>query len=397
VTRRTPLWLGAALLLVAVNLRMPITAVGPVLDDIRADTGLSSAGAGLLTTLPVLCFCVAGAAVPALARRVGEEPALLLGMLVLALGTALRLDPAVAPLFVGTLLAGAGIAVANVLLPTLIKQDYARPGAMMGLYTAGMSIGGAFAAALTVPLEHGLGSWPRALAFWALPALGAALAWLPVVLRARRADAVERPARVKLWGDRRAWLLTGLFAFQSTLFYMTAAWVPDLLRDGGMSEGRAGTMLGIALLLGIPTALLMPLLTARSRDQTWLVLVPFVAWGAAIAGLLADPVGGAPLWMVLAGLGQGAGFSLTLTLIVLRSPDGAHATALSGMAQALGYVVSASGPLLLGILHDATGTWTLPLIVMLVLCVAMLVCGLGAGRPGQVHGRLSPVASGRVG
>jgi CP family cyanate transporter-like MFS transporter len=393
VKRRTPLWLGAALLLIAVNLRMPITAVGPVLDDIRADTGLSSAGAGLLTTLPVLCFCGAGALVPALARRVGEEPALLIGMLVLALGTALRLDPAVAPLFAGTLLAGAGIAVANVLLPTVIKHDYDNPGAMMGLYTAALSVGGAFSAALTVPLEHGLGSWPRAIAFWAIPALAAALAWLPVVLRARRAAAVERPARVVLWGDRRAWLLTGLFAFQSTLFYMTAAWVPDLLRDGGMSEGRAGAMLGIALLLGIPTALFMPILTARTQRQTWLVLVPFVAWGAAVVGLLADPVGAAPVWMVLAGLGQGAGFSLTLTLIVLRAPDGAHATALSGMAQALGYVVSASGPLLLGIIHDATGSWTVPLVVMLGLCVAMLVCGIGAGRPGLVRGRLADVSA----
>jgi CP family cyanate transporter-like MFS transporter len=391
VTRRTPLWLGIALLLIAFNLRTPITSVGPVLDDIRDGVGLSGASAGLLTTLPVLCFCVVGALVPALARRVGEEPALLIGMLVLAVGAALRLDPAVAPLFAGTLLAGVGIAVANVLLPAVIKHDYDRPGTMMGLYTAVLSGSAALAAALTVPLEHGVGSWNRAVALWAIPALAAALAWTPVVLRARRArhaaPPAAPPARVRLRGDRLAWLLTGLFAFQSTLFYMSVAWIPDLLRDGGMSDGRAGAMLGLALLLGIPTALLLPMLAGRAHDQRALVLIPFVTWGAAILGLLLDPTGLTPLWMVLVGLGQGAGFSLTLTLVVLRAPDGPHTTALSGMVQALGYAVAGCGPFVLGVIHDVTGGWSVPLITMLGLCVAMLACGLGAGRPGLVRGR----------
>lgn len=389
MSRRRAWWLAAALVLIASGLRLPLASVGPVLDDIRAAVGLSSAGAGALTTLPLLCFAGAGAAVPALARRVGTESALLLGVLVLAAGIALRAFPQLVPLFAGTLLIGGGIAVANVLVPVLIKREYARPGAMMGVYTAVMTAGAAIGAGLTVPLADGLGSWQAALAVWALLPLVAAASWLPAVRHARSEPSQPPAPPVRLRGDRLAWLLTGVFACQSTLFYATVTWMPDLLQDGGMSHARAGAMLAIAMLLGIPSGLLAPVLAGRMRDQRAILAGAVALWVVGLSGLLVAPIGPAPLWMVVLGLAQGASFSLAMTLVVLRAPDQERATALSGMVQAVGYLLAAAGPLALGALHDATGGWDAVLVAMLVLAAGMLACGLGAARPGTVRGCVS--------
>ncbi len=392
--RHGSLLVAAGLLLIAANLRLPITSVGPVLDDIRDGLGVSSSVAGTATTLPVLCFALAGAAVPAFARRVGEEAALLVGMLVLAAGCALRIVPAIVPFFLGTLLAGVAIATANVLLPAVIKRDFPRPGTMMGLYTAIMTAAAAIAAGVTVPLEHALGSWNAALAVCAVPAFVAAVVWLPQARAAEREPAAERGQRIRLGRDPLAWLITGLFAFQSSMFYAVATWVPDLLRDAGMSDGRAGAMLSIIMLLGIPGALAVPVLAVRLRDQRPLVVAAVLLWFAGLGALLVAPVALAPLAAVAVGMAQGAGFSLAMTLVVLRAPDGAHATALSGMVQGVGYLLSASGPVLFGILHDLSGGWTAPLVAMLVYAVGMLACGLGAGGPRRLRNRAAAAAQG---
>lgn len=389
---RHRLGLAVALLLIAVNLRLPLVSVGPVLDDVRDALGLSSTAAGALTTLPLLCFAGAGAAVPALARRVGLEMALLLGMLALVAGAALRFAPQIAPLYAGTFVAGVGIAVGNVLLPALIKREFAPPGLMMGLYVAVMTTGAAVATALTVPLERALGSWELALGAWTVPAVVATVAWLPALASARRGEPVAPVPKVRLRGDRLAWMLTGLFAFQSTLFYALVAWMPDLLRDAGLSDGRAGAMVSIAMLLGLPSGLLAPIVAARMTDQRVLVAGSAALWIAGLAGVLASPTTLTELWMVLMGIAQGAGFALAIALVVLRSPDGARATALSGMVQSLGYVVAAVGPLALGALHDLTGGWDAVLVTMLAITGLMLACGLGAGRPGTVGGRMEPAA-----
>jgi CP family cyanate transporter-like MFS transporter len=388
--RRHHVGLAVALLLVAFNLRLPLVSVGPVLDDVRDALGLSSTAAGALTTLPLLCFAGAGAAVPALARRVGLETALLLGMLALVAGGALRFVPDAGTLYLGTFVAGVGIAVGNVLLPALVKREFAPPGLMMGLYVAVMTTGAAVATALTVPLERALGTWEAALGAWALPAAVATVAWLPALARARRGAPVPPVPKVRMRGDRLAWLLTGLFAFQSALFYALVAWMPDLLRDAGLSDGRAGAMVSIAMLLGLPGGLLAPIVAGRMTDQRVLVAGSAGLWVAGLAGVLAFPTTLTALWMVLMGIAQGAGFALALVLVVLRSPDGARATALSGMVQSVGYVVAATGPLALGALHDLTGGWDAVLVAMLAITGAMLACGLGAGRPGTVGGRMEP-------
>ena len=246
-SRRTPLWVGAALLLVALNLRLPLAGVGPVLDDLRATLGLSNAAAGLLTTLPILCFGVAAAGAPAVVRLLGAEGGLLAALGIIIAGTAVRLVPDVAPFFLGTVMLGAAIAVCNVLVPIVIKRDYPRPGTMMGLYTMVLISGAALGAGFTVPIEHALGSWWDALGVWGLGAVVAFAAWAPAVRKARSVRGVERPPRVLLRGDRLAWLLTVTFGIQSLLFYVTLAWVPDIVRAAGIGSTAAGVMLSIEM------------------------------------------------------------------------------------------------------------------------------------------------------
>jgi CP family cyanate transporter-like MFS transporter len=381
---RAPLAFGAALLLIGLNTRLSLAGIPTVLDDLRADLRLSRTTAGLLTTVPVLCFGLVAPLAPRLARRTGAEAALLGCMVALAAGIALRLAPATGPLFAGTVVAGVAIAVTNVLMPAIIKRDFERPGVMMAVYSTSLSVSAALAAGLTVPLEGALGSWRWALAAAAVPALVAAIAWLPAV-SARDGVLVNPPPAVRLWRSATAWLVTGTFAVQSTLFYITIAWMPDILRDEGMSAGAAGGMLSIAMLLGVPTSMVVPILAGRLDDQRLLLVGATGLWVAGLTGVLVSPDSGAAAWMVLIGLGQGAGISLALMLFVIRTPDGEHAAALSGMAQTVGYAAAAVGPLAIGALHEATHGWHTPMAVMLGACGALLAFGLGAARPGMAR------------
>ena len=386
--RVTAFLIGLTLTLIALNLRIAITSVSPVLDDIRRTLGLSSTAAGLLTTAPVLCFGLGAVLAPGVARRLGLERALLVCTAVVVAGIALRIPIATGPLFAGTIVLGLAIAVTNVLLPAVIKRDFPRPGVMMGVYTMSLSLSGAAGAGLSVPLERAFGgSWRWALAVWGLFALLAAVLWLPAVLRAhRRGDVEETPPRISLASDRRAWAITGLFGFQSLCFYAVAAWLPDILKASGISKGHAGLLLSILMLCGIPTSLLMPVLAARRADQRPLVAICVAMWVAGLLGILLAPTHLSLLWMVLAGFGQGAGIALALTLVVVRSPDGNHAAVMSGMAQSWGYVLAAAGPFAVGAVHDITGSWDAALGVIIFAAVMMLVCGLPAAAPGMLRG-----------
>jgi CP family cyanate transporter-like MFS transporter len=382
---RSPLLLAAAILLITLNLRLVITAVPPVLDDIRAALHLSGVGAGLLTTAPVLCFGITAPIAPVLGRRLGEETALMGCLIALTGGIALRAIPAVPPLFAGTILLGVAIAIANVLIPSVVKRDFPRPGTMMGLYSVGLGASGALGAGLTVPLEDALGSWRWALAAWGAVAVLAALTWIPA-LSASRATPAEPPSRVTLWRDRTAWMITGFFGFQSLLFYSVASWAPDILRDAGMSSGTAGFMVSVVLIVGLPVSLLTPALAARREDQRPLAAGMAALWIAGLLGLLLSPGTGTLVWMAFIGAGQGAGLALALTLMVVRSPPGGTAAAMSGMAQTVGYLLAACGPVTLGAVHDATGSWHPPVLLLLAATVALLGCGLGASRPRMLGG-----------
>ncbi|WP_063762790.1 CynX/NimT family MFS transporter [Streptomyces sp. NRRL S-1448] len=392
-TGRRALHLGAGVVLLALNLRPALVAVSPLAGTIRDDSGMSAAATSLLTALPLLCFGLLAPVAPRLGRRFGMERSLLGTMALICLGTALRLLDSVVALFAGTVVIGAAIAVANVLLPSLIKRDFpARAGLMTGLYSMSLFGGAALAAGVTVPVQHAAGlNWQATLACWGALALVALLCWLPQVRSRTRVPAAAarqaaRPVR-GLWRSALAWQVTAYMGLQSLSYYAAAAWLPTMLTDAGMSAGDAGWMLSFSSLLGIAGSFLAPVVVGRRLSAGTLATLGALLCAAAFTGVLTAPVAGAYVWMVLLGLGQGAAISLALLFIVQRAPDARHTAQLSSMAQCFGYVLAATGPAVLGAVHDASGSWTVPLTVLLALLLPQITAAWGAARHRHVAGR----------
>jgi CP family cyanate transporter-like MFS transporter len=366
-------------------MRPAAAAVGPLIGRIKSDTGLSSTGAGALTTLPVLCFGALAPLAPPLARRLGERTTVALALLLLLVGTLVRLVPGLGFLFFGTALAGAAIAVGNVLLPVLVRGNFPdRVGLLTGVYTTALIGSAALAAGVTVPVADAFGGgWRPGLAIWAVPAVIGLAVWAPQLARRRpaRADPGEPVTNVRsLMRDPVAWAVTVFFALQSAGFYATLAWLPSVFHSHGLSTPYSGFLLSLSLLVGLIPALTVPSLAARASHQRQFVLV-FVAFIAAgWLGAILAPRTVPYLWVVLLGLGQNAMFPLALTMIVLRGGPVASTAALSTMVQMLGYLLAAGGPLAIGAVHDISGSWTPALIVLLALLVPQTVMGLEAAR-----------------
>lgn len=397
-TRGGALLLVTAVVLVALNQRPAVVGVAPVLRDLRADTGLSSALAGLLTALPVLCFGAFAPLAPRLARRLGLETAVAGSLVLLAAGIALRLLTPVALLYASSLVAGAAIAVANVLMPAYVKREFHRPGTVMGLYSASLNAGAAAAAGLTVPIGVALGlDWRTALGSWLLLAVVALALWLPVAGVRRSRPAPEDPG-AGAWALLRAPLarqVTLFLGLQSVEFYSVGAWLPTLLADAGVPVGEGGLMLAVASMVGAGGALVAPAQAGRMRTQRPLVVAVLAAYLVGLVGLLASPASGTVVWVALFGLAQGGGFAIALTLIVLRSATPLVAARLGGVAQCLGYLLAAVGPVVLGALHDLTGGWSWPVVLLLVLLLPMVWAGWGAARDAVLGApRTEPVGAG---
>lgn len=388
----SPALLAGGVILVAINLRPAAASIGPVLDRIQSDTGLSAGWAGALATLPVLCFGLLAPLAPPLARRLGVHTAIAVAMVTLVTGMLLRLVPGDVFLFLGTALAGAAIATGNVLLPVIVRRDFPdRTGSAMALYTTSLIGFAALAAGTTVPLANGLGGgWRPGLGIWAAPAAIAAFAWLPALVRpdpSRRAGAgtaARTPTVRPLLRQPLAWQVTLFFAVQSGGFYTTLAWLPDIFKSHGASDSHAGFLLSLSIVVGLLTSTTLPGLAARMRDQRWLVVVCSLVWAAGLTGILVSPMSLPYLWAVLLGLGQNSIFPLALMLIVLRGGSLATTEGLSTLSQSVGYMLAAIFPLAVGALHGAAGSWTPPLILLLALLVPQVVFGLGAGRNRQL-------------
>jgi CP family cyanate transporter-like MFS transporter len=380
-------WAAIAVVLLALNLRPVIVAVSPLFDTISARLELSSFLAGLLVTLPVLCFGALGPLAPAIAARFGFERSLAGVLVAVVAGSAVRLVPTVPALFLGTLLVGAGIAIGNILLPGLIKRDFShRLGLMSGLYSMSLAAGATLAAGITIPVAQAAGwDWNEALAAWGLFALLGLACWTPALWHARGSAGHPPTLGIRLANDRVAWFVTIFFGMQSFNFYSTTAWLPTILIGYGHDAVFAGLMLSLVNLVSILPALVIPLVLDRVRNQALFTLAISAVYLAAFGGFLALP-GVVVLWMVLLGLAQGAGLGLALTFIVLRSPDEGHATKLSGMSQSWGYLFAALGPLVLGGLHDLSDAWVVPWLLLTALLVPQAVSAYLAGRPGLVGG-----------
>ncbi len=388
--------------LMTANLRIAIAALSPVLPQIQSSFGLSSAMAGLLTTLPVVCFGAVAFAVPAMRRRASDHVLLAGALGALIAGIALRLAPSVLALFAGTVVLGAAIALSNVVLPSVVRAEFAtRIPLMMGLYSMALSAGAAAGAGLTVPFERALGiDWRPALGLWGLPAAIALGVWLGEVKRHRRRNPAHRPgasrhdiaeasASRRLWRDPLAWSVTGFMGLQSLGFYAALAFVPTLYQSHGLSAARAGWLLSFSNFPAILASLFAPLVARRMGRGDVAVTVAVACCAAAFLALAIDPVPLAYVWMTLLGLGQGAAIALALSFIVLRSPDPAHAARLSMMAQGCGYLLASLGPLLLGIMHDVANSWSPAMYLLGALLVPELAFGLRAASD-RVVGGASP-------
>ena len=381
--------LGASLVLIAFNLRPVFSSASALLPEIRGTLGLSATGASLLTTLPVVCLGLFSPLAPRLAQRLGTERTLLLVVFLLALGTALRGLSSIPLLFLGTALAGACIAVGNVLLPGLVKRDFPDKAALMtGCYTMALCAGAASAAGLTLPIEHALGgSLGGALAIWALPALVVGLLWLPQVLATRR-QAKRTGFRVEgLWRDRLAWQVTLFMGLQSALAYCVFGWLVPILRERGLDGVTAGAIVSVSVMVQAASCLVAPHIAVRGKDQRLINVVLCGFAVVALLGLLFAPLSTVWIWAVLQGVGQGGLIAVALTVIVLRTRDPHVAAHLSGMAQCVGYLLAAIGPLVVGLIRGWTGSFAWSAVLFVLLGLGAAVNGWFAGRALYVKAR----------
>lgn len=372
------------ILFIAVNLRPALAGVGPLVEDIRRATGLSNGMLGLLTTLPLIAFGLISSLTPLFTKRFGIGGTLLGAMLLLTIGIAMRAIDWIPALFLGTLLSGIAIAFGNVLLPSLTKRNFeSNSGIITSFYSSMMAIGAAVAAGISVPLAEDLGlGWRGSLGVWALLSLIAFLVWLPQVKRLKNIGSNRNylESMKKLAGSRSAWQVALFMGLQSLTFYVILAWLPAILQSRGFDASFSGWLLSLSQATGIVGSLTIPVFAGNRKDQRGIVLILFILEIISLFGLFLTQAGGAVLWVSLIGFVLGGTFGLALLFIVLRSHDVASATELSGMAQSIGYLVAATGPLIFGIIYDVTATWTFPFILLFGTALVKLVMGLGAGR-----------------
>ncbi|AQP51816.1 CynX/NimT family MFS transporter [Tessaracoccus flavescens] len=384
-------WPLVALLALAFNLRPVAVSVGPVLAEIAGDIGLSGSLAGLLTSLPTICFAVFGALAPAVARRFGDHLAIGIALVLLIVGQVGRLmvDGSASFLLL-SMVALSGMALANVLMPSLVRRHYpGRIGMATALYSLTMTIGVTLASATTVPLANALGGWRAAFVAWVVAAVAALLCWLPLLGQREpiRSHELARVTLGQIARTRLGWALAVFFGIQSSQAYSIFGWLPSVYRSAGLDEVQAGLMLGIATGVGILPAFLIPAYVARTKNPSVLFVSLMVFLVAGYLGLMLAPTSAPWLWAVFLALGT-ASFPLLLALFGTRARTPVATAALSGFAQSVGYVIATLGPLSFGILHARTDSWTPSIVLQLVLVVPMLIAGLYACRPLLVEDQL---------
>ncbi|MFD3647006.1 CynX/NimT family MFS transporter [Streptomyces cyaneofuscatus] len=388
--------IAVGLVLAALNLRPAITSLGALLEEVRDGLHMSGSVAGVLTSVPPLCFAVFGVMAPRLARRFGAGAVVCAGMAAIAAGLVIRpYIGSTAGFLAASALALMGIAVSNILMPVIVKRWFPdRVGTMTGLYSMALALGTALAAAVTVPLTSTTGgSWQSGLAVWAVLAALAVLPWIVLVRDRTPAPGTPAPDRsasgqasrpadapaLRITRSRTAWGLACFFGLQATAAYITMGWMPQIFRDAGVSAGTAGVLLAVTMAMGVPLAFVIPRVAGRLKQQGPIVVVLGLCGLIGYGGLYLAPAAGAWVWAVLLGVANCA-FPLALTMIGMRSRTGAGVVRLSAFAQSTGYLLSIPGPLLVGVLYQHSGGWGLPLALMAGLMIPQMVAGVLAGR-----------------
>ena len=379
------------ILAVSFNMRAAITSLPPVFPELRHAAGLSNATLAALAAVPVLSFALFSGLAPVLARRIGEERVIILALGLLVTGLGLRSAAPGVLLFPGTILAAGAISLVNVLLPSLVKRRKPElAGLLIGLYLMSLTAGAVIAAVIAVPVFNaagaastGTGAVRLTLGMWAAPALIAIVVWLPQVRFRTRPDIKpgdERRGVRDMTRHKLAWQVMSFMGLQSLAYYATLSWFPTMFRDHGISATAAGNLLALMNLGNAVSGLIVPVLAQRARDQRKLVVAAVALIAVGLVGSAFGRGGTAIGFVCLLGLGQGASFGLSVFMFTARAADSHTAAALSGFAQGGGYLIAAAGPLLVGIVHTATGSWTIPILGLLGVVGGQLVTGLLAGR-----------------
>ncbi|MFH9198251.1 CynX/NimT family MFS transporter [Streptomyces anulatus] len=386
--------IAVGLVLAALNLRPAITSLGALLEEVREGLHMSGSVAGVLTSVPPLCFAVFGVMAPRLARRFGAGAVVCAGMAAIAAGLVIRpYIGSTAGFLAASALALMGIAVSNILMPVIVKRWFPdRVGTMTGLYSMALALGTALAAAVTVPVTGALGGdWQAGLVVWAVPAALAVLPWIVLVRDRTPAPGQPAPAptasgraapeapALRITRSRTAWGLACFFGLQATAAYITMGWMPQIFRDAGVSAGTAGLLLAVTMAMGVPLAFVIPRVASRLKQQGPIVVVLGMCGLIGYGGLYLAPAAGAWAWALLLGVANCA-FPLALTMIGMRARSGAGVVRLSAFAQSAGYLISIPGPLLVGVLYQHSGGWGLPIALMAGLMIPQMVAGILAGR-----------------
>ncbi|TXE05688.1 MFS transporter [Gelidibacter salicanalis] len=383
---RTLLLVGV--LFVAINLRPALSSIGPLVDMIRADVGLSETLLGLLTTLPLIAFGIVSTITPLFTKRFGIGNTLLAALILLTLGIIIRSSVGIFGLYLGTIMLGIAIAFGNVLIPALIKRNFPhKAGFVTSLYSGIMSLGAAIAAGLSFPLavEFNLG-WRGSLSVWAVLAVIALIIWIPNIKRINRTVPSRsfKEAMKKLSGSMLVWKMALYMGLQSWAFYVILAWLPAILIDRGFDASYAGWMLSLSQATGIIGAIAIPVWAGSRKDQRLIIVSLIIIEVIALIGLMIPELGMVELWVGLIGMVLGGTFGLALLLIVLRSKDAETAAELSGIVQSIGYLIAATGPFIVGLIYDLTDTWNYALALLVAVSVIKLIMGIDVGKDRKV-------------
>lgn len=369
----------AAIVLISLNLRPPLTVVGPLVQEIRLDTGLSNSMIGFLTTLPILALGIFSILTSLLTRKMGTAGTMAFALLLLTAGSFLRVLPYNPVLFIGTGILGIGIALGNVLLPGIIKERFpGSVGVLTGIYSAILALGAAVASGISVPLSEGTGlGWRFSLGIWGTLSLFTLIVWLPQLKDDK--PVVQRQsflASMKgLIKSPLAWNISIFMGFQSLIFYVLAAWLPEILVERGMGATRAGWLVAAMQAVGMFGSLILPAWAAERKRQHFPILVIIVMEFTALGGIMLSSLDLMLFWVSVLGFATGASFGMALLFIVLRTRTVETANSLSGLAQSVGYTIAATGPVIFGAVYDFSDNWQIPFSLLFVVTVIKLFTG----------------------
>ena len=375
------------IIMIATNLRAPITSVGPLVGTITNSLNLTGAQAGLITTLPLIAFAIISPIAPKLARKFGTKPTILGALILIILGLSIRYLPSISTLFLGTAILGCGIAIGNVLIPSIVKQEFQnQSGLVTGIYSVSMNLTGAIASGVSIPLIEKLGwTWNQAFSLWIILAALALLAWLPQ-LKNKKAipDVNVVDTNNSIWHSSLAWSVSLFMGIQSFIFYVLVAWLPEMLISQGIPSSKSGGMLSLLQLTLLPTTFIIPIIAEKRPNQKSLVVISFTLFTLGISGLMFSSLAVISLSIIAIGIAGGIAFSLSMMFFNLRTSTPKEAADLSGMAQSIGYILAAVGPFLFGLLHDLTNNWQSSLFLLIGMTIILLFVGLNAGSSKKV-------------